>query len=109
MTVDPQLGEVVAERHLHARLPDGTVREVTLRVGRPHPGVREGIEWSCPGLVHGLGDERVIPVHGVDSMQALLLCLYRLRTSVESAARDHDAVLTWLDGEDLALDPSPTG
>ncbi|MER5809397.1 hypothetical protein ABT143_14575 [Streptomyces sp. NPDC002033] len=109
MTVEAELGEVVAERRLEARTPDGRIREVVLRVGRPHPGAEEGIDWTCPGHVEGLGPAGVVPVHGVDSLQALLLCLFRLRTSVESAAREQGAVLTWLGGEDLALADATAG
>ncbi|GAA2135918.1 hypothetical protein GCM10009760_15000 [Kitasatospora kazusensis] len=101
------LGEVIAERVLQAHHADGSSHPVVVRIGRPYTERERGVDWSCPGQVDGLGDDTVVTVHGVDALQALLLCLYRVRTSVRHLAAEHSLRISWLEGDDLGLRIEP--
>ncbi|MDH6577766.1 hypothetical protein [Kitasatospora sp. MAP5-34] len=101
------LGEVIAERVLEVHHPDGSTHRVVIRIGRPYPAREKGLDWSCPGQVDGLGDDSVVTVHGVDALQALLLCLYRVRSAVRHLSAERGLRVTWLEGDDLGLRIDP--
>ncbi|MBV2366418.1 DUF6968 family protein [Streptomonospora nanhaiensis] len=104
------LGEVVAERVVEAVAPGGARTPVRLRIGRPRPDTHPegtGTDWCCPWQVEGLGNTEVQRSYGVDSLQALLLAVYRLRLGLQERARSAGVRLEWLGmaGLGLAVEP----
>jgi hypothetical protein len=91
-----ELAEVFLQREYEV---DGGEAGAVLRIGKPaeHP---EG-DWYCPFQISGLGDETVYEACGVDSLQALSMCLQMARAQLESYRRS--ARITWLGGDDLGL------
>jgi hypothetical protein len=90
------LGEVFLEREYDV---DGREGAAVLRIGRPaeHP---EG-DWYCPFQISGLRDETVYEACGVDSLQALSMCLQMARAQLET--QRWSARITWLGGDDLGI------
>jgi hypothetical protein len=85
----------VAVRELECVFPDGKLRTVRLRVGRPYQP--EGADWCCPVAADGLLSHPLPAIWGVDSWQALQLALRLLAEVVQDAA-DRGAVLRWPPG-----------
>ncbi len=104
------LGELVAERTLAAIAGDGSSSPVLVRIGKPMPDPLPGGDWYCPSQIVGLGDETVKATFGVDSLQALLLCVYGLRLRLTQRAEQAAVRLDWLGqaGLGLAVDPEVT-
>ncbi len=103
-----EIGEVVAERRLEAVAADGTRTPVTVRFGRPRPDeLSEHGDWRCPHRIRGLGEEVTGAAFGVDSLQALLLSVYKARLVLEERARAASARLEWLGlpGLGFTVDP----
>ncbi|MGI5214083.1 DUF6968 family protein [Plantactinospora sp. CA-290183] len=107
MTTSYELGEVVAERLVDAVAEDGSRTPVVLKIGKPLPDPLPGGDWYCPRQVLGLGDEAVQASFGVDSLQALLLCVYGLRLTLAERADAASVRLDWLGQPDLALQVDP--
>ncbi|MFB9880569.1 DUF6968 family protein [Planobispora siamensis] len=111
MDMRNEIGEVVAERQLEAVAADGSRTPVTVRFGRPRPDeLSEHGDWCCPYQILGLGEEgeeTVRVAFGVDSLQALLLSVYRARLELEERARTAPVRLDWLGlpGLGLTVDP----
>ena len=95
-----ELTDVVVSRTLEAVHPDGSRTEVQISIGRPFPDPLPGGDWCCTFRITGLGDDTVRAAFGVDSMQALLLALVKVRLELSGSVR-----LEWLGGSDLNLDP----
>jgi hypothetical protein len=91
-----EIGEVVAERALALNGAEGAA---ILRIGKPfaHP---EG-DWVCAFQITGVGDDAVYEAYGVDSLQALTLCLEMARIHLDGLRRTH--AITWLGDGDLGL------
>ncbi|WP_188197672.1 DUF6968 family protein [Nonomuraea sp. SYSU D8015] len=108
MTVTYELGEVVAERQLEAVAEDGARTPVTVRFGRPRPDALSTTgDWCCPHQILGLGEEGVGASFGVDSLQALLLSVYKVRLELGERARAASVRLEWLGLPDLGLEVTP--
>ncbi|AQZ63629.1 unnamed protein product [[Actinomadura] parvosata subsp. kistnae] len=108
MATTDELGETVAERLLEAVAPDGTRTPVTVRLGRPRPDDSSAHgDWCCPCRIVGLGEDIVTVAFGVDSLQALLLGVYKVRLTLEERARAAGVRLEWLERMDLALEVVP--
>ena len=90
------VGEVVAER---AFALDGAEGAAMLRIGRPCAH-SEG-DWACPFQITGAGDDAVYEAYGVDSLQALTLCLGMIRIHLAGLRQKH--AVTWLGDDDLGL------
>jgi hypothetical protein len=91
-----ELGQVIAERRLEATSTTGRRREVVARIGTPRPDPEPPGDWLCPYQVTGLDDDAVTYAHGVDSLQALALCIRGTSIALETRARRADVQLTWL-------------
>lgn len=105
-----ELGPVVAERRVEGVAADGTRTAVVIRIGTPHPDPLSAHgDWCCPHQVLGLGDEAVGASFGVDSLQALLLSVYRVRLDLAARAEAAAVELDWLGQPHLGLtvDPQP--
>jgi hypothetical protein len=99
------LSDVIAERELTSGGGKGF-----LRIGKPEPDTREGGDWRCTFgdwrctfEVVGLGDDIVQEVFGIDSMQALQLCLQVAEVVLTERSRTSE--LGWLGGEGHGLYP----
>jgi len=66
------LGMVIAERRGTLRLPDGTVKKVRVRIGRPKRRRGEQ-DYYCPFQVLGLAKGEIRLIVGCDSVQAIEL------------------------------------
>jgi hypothetical protein len=103
-----ELGPVVAERRVDRVAADGSRTPVVIRFGRPHPDpLSTHGDWCCPHQVIGLGDEAVGATFGVDSLQALLLGVYRVRLELAERAEAASVELDWLGLPDLGLTVDP--
>lgn len=80
------LGRVVATRRfeLHAEVD----RVVELRIGTPKAMAQDAY---CPVQLLGIGDERIKPVFGVDTFQALQLAFRYARVLLE----EHGDRIRW--------------
>ncbi|WP_447005588.1 DUF6968 family protein [Saccharothrix isguenensis] len=104
-----ELGEVVAERQVECAAGDGSRTQVVVRIGRPHPDpLSSHGDWRCPHQIVGLGEETVGASFGVDSLQALLLSVYRVRLELADRAKAASVDLDWLGLPDLGLTVTPT-
>ena len=103
-----ELGPVVAQRRLESVAADGTRAPVVIRFGKPFPDpLSKQDDWCCPHQVLGLGDEAVGASFGVDSLQALLLGVYRVRLELAARAQKAGVELDWLGLPDLGLAVDP--
>jgi hypothetical protein len=62
--------DFIAERTLLCIKPSGDRIPVTIRIGKPYPA--SDVDWACPVALEGL-ESRLPDIHGVDSLQALML------------------------------------
>ncbi|MEU4740984.1 hypothetical protein AB0G02_11045 [Actinosynnema sp. NPDC023658] len=100
--------DVVAERRLEAVSPDGVRTPVVVSVGRPGPDpLSAHDDWRCPFRVTGLGDEVVGAAFGVDSLQALLLAVHKVRLELAARAGAESVALDWLGHPELGLTVEP--
>ncbi|GAA2677940.1 DUF6968 family protein [Nonomuraea recticatena] len=110
MDMMDEIGEVMAERQVEAVAADGARTRVTVRFGRPCPdALSEHGDWCCPHQILGLGEEGVGAAFGVDSLQALLLSVYKARLELEERARAASVRLDWLGLPDIGLTVEPGG
>ena len=80
---------------------DGTRTPVTARFGKPRPDeLSTNGDWCCPHQVVGLGEAGIGAAFGVDSLQALLLSVYKVRLERARAAAVR---LDWLGQPELGL------
>ena len=97
-----EVGELIAERTLQLHGLEGGTREVVIRVGKPRRGPTEHDDWYCPYELTGIPGTTVSAAYGVDSYQALQLCLEKIRAEIAHYRRGR-LELTWLDDPDLGL------
>jgi hypothetical protein len=108
MAMTYELGEIMAERQLEAVTTDGARTRVTVRFGRPRPDeLSANGDWCCPHQIVGLGEEGVGASFGVDSLQALLLSVYKVRLKLDERAAAAAVRLDWLGQPDLGLEIVP--
>jgi hypothetical protein len=98
------LGEIVAERQIEGVAPNGSHFEVVIRFGAPRPDpLSSNGDWECPHQIVGLGDDTVQAAYGVDSLQALLLSVFAVRTKLAESG----STLDWLGMPELGLTVAP--
>jgi hypothetical protein len=102
-----ELTDVVVSRTVEAVRPDGSRTEVEISIGRPFPDPLPGGDWCCTFRITGLGDDTVRAAFGVDTLQALLLALYKVRLELAERAETASVRLEWLGRSDLGLEPEP--
>ncbi|MCP2365539.1 hypothetical protein HD597_012559 [Nonomuraea thailandensis] len=108
MAMTYELGEIMAERQLDAVTTEGARSQVTIRLGRPRPDeLSANGDWCCPHRITGLGEESVGVAFGVDSLQALLLSVYKVRLKLDERAAAANVRLDWLGQPDLGLEIVP--
>lgn len=102
-----ELSDIIVQRQLDAIHPDGSRTEVLLAIGRPFPDPLPGGDWCSTFQITGLGDPAVRAAFGVDTMQALLLALHKVRLELDERAAVEAAELRWLGQPDLGLRITP--
>lgn len=89
-------GVIVATRKLSQ--VGGKQRFVIVKIGKPRKQ-KQG-DWECPYHINGIGTQKVMYGHGIDSVQALVMALEGVRTTLEKSTKK----LSWAGGE-----PEETG
>src|SRR5262249_47538072 len=92
----------IAVRTFEFIATSGSRRPVTLEIGAPY-AFEDGTGYQCPVRVIGLGDDAVRPIGGVDAIQALMLALRFLGTTLPAFAEQAGGRLVWDKDEDLGL------
>src|SRR5262245_42868735 len=83
-----ELGDVVAERRLVARVGNGRRRALVVRFGRPVQSPVTHDPWWCPVEIAGIGRPRLFAAAGEDSVQALVLALRAADVTLASEFRN---------------------
>jgi hypothetical protein len=76
---------------------------VTVRVGIPIRIENTANDWACAYQIDGLGDGRIRKAFGVDSIQAMILALTYVSTSLYTSEEYKHGNLAWDGGRDLGL------
>lgn len=97
-TVKPSIDAVVAERQLTLKSPPAEAKEVRVIVGKPTQSPDKA-DYYCQVQIIGLGDEKVRPIYGLDSIQALQLALRFIAQQLE----EHRKELRWVENEDIGF------
>ncbi|HEX5512847.1 MAG TPA: hypothetical protein VFY81_00480 [Gammaproteobacteria bacterium] len=87
--------EIIAERRLTVDCGIHTL-EATARLGKPTLS-ESGEDWFCPYEVQVGEWCKTFRLHGVDSMQALVLALKTLDVELEARAKEIGGQLLWFD------------
>ncbi len=95
------LGEIVAERQLELIDVDGLVTPCKVSVGAPIPD--DNGDWACPYKVEAGSETSQFRMHGIDSMQALLLTLKTLDGEISRTADKFGARVSYLDGSHVSV------
>jgi hypothetical protein len=86
------VGQVIATRSLYVlRAPD---RKFVVEIGLPQP-FPEGGSFYCPIQVIGDSEDRVVPVGGVDAVQALQLAMKVISVRLFAINRQVEGQLRW--------------
>lgn len=94
---------VIAERELEVRKAKAAEHvRVLVRIGKPEPDPKPGGDWRCAFQIIGADDDAVMFAHGVDSVQALQLCLQFVGIRLEDL-QARGTPLRWLGGKDLGF------
>jgi len=96
-----ELGNVIAERQLELVNGDGVTTDCFVRVGNPVPDGNE--DWLCPYEVEAGSHVQRFRMHGIDSMQALILTLKTLDGEIFEMAKKLDATVRYLDGNHASV------
>jgi len=91
-----ELGEVVAERKLALVSDDAATVPCLVRVGKPVQV--DDDTWICPYQIEAGDRIRTLGMHGIDSMQALVLTMKTLDVEVEFVAKVLGASIQYLEG-----------
>ena len=102
-----ELGEVFVTRQFRFRRGRAK-RSVLLRLGRPikDPTTRRSGPWCVPLQIDGLGPGKLVPVWGVDGLQALILALDYAQRSLTRWAEEAHGTIVWLDEFDTLFGES---
>lgn len=91
-----ELGEVVAERKLNLVSNDSATVPCLVRVGKPVQV--DDDTWICPYQIEAGDRIRTLGMHGIDSMQALVLTTKTLDVEIEFIAKILGASVQYLGG-----------
>ena len=90
------LGEVISARQLQLVTEDGGTYPCSVEIGKPVKVADE--EWICPYRVSTSEKDKVFGMHGIDSMQAVILSLRTLDGEIAAMAKRFNAIPRFLDG-----------
>lgn len=100
------LNDVVARTDFLTSTDTEDAPSFVLHIGRPVL-VDEG-DWQCSHQITGQsGEDRVLTAYGVDSLQALCLCLTMARARLFEIERRLGTRLLGWDGESIGLSQMP--
>ena len=91
-----ELGEVVAERKLDLVSNDAATVPCLVRVGKPVQV--DDDTWICPYQIEAGERIRTLGMHGIDSMQALVLTMKTLDVEISFVAKILGASVQYLEG-----------
>jgi hypothetical protein len=93
-----QLGIVIAERTFLLKRRGKRDKRIVVRFGRPVRGARVSRHdpWWCPLQIVGVGLDRVTPIAGEDSLQALALALRFVDRVLPAKGRRLGGTVQWL-------------
>src|SRR4051812_13579392 len=90
---------VVARRILERQGRAGATSEIVIEIGKPARDRAPDGHWYCPYRIIRVERTRVVPIFGIDSMQALIMALALLSTEV--AIHGEKEGWRWLGGSQL--------
>jgi hypothetical protein len=93
--------DVCIEREFESHDAAGTVQRVRLIVTKPEYIAEH--RWRCHAQITGIGHEKVRTVHGVDSLDALIMGLRMAQALLAYFAKHEQKRITWLNGDDLGF------
>lgn len=99
---DGSLGGIIAEREYEFRRAN-VEQTITLQVGTPEPDPQPGGDWRCSFFLKGLNDSAPTYAYGVDSLQALTLCIRRAEAELTWLGKQNNTELRWLGESALGL------
>ena len=88
--------------HFERRFDVGSGRSVKAIIYPPSCTVPNG-DWSCEYQVIGLDSEGLKTSYGVDGIQAFILALTYISTTLYFSDEFQSGMLTWLGSRDLGL------
>jgi len=91
-----ELGELVAERKLDLIVDNAANIQCFVRVGKPIQ--IDDDTWVCPYQIEAGERIRTLGMHGIDSMQALVLTMKTLDVEIAFVAKMCDASVQYLEG-----------
>jgi hypothetical protein len=91
-----ELGELVAERKLDLVVDNATNIQCSIKVGKPVQIDED--TWVCPYQIVVGERIRTLGMHGIDSMQALVLTIQTLDVEIAHVAKMCNAYVQYLDG-----------
>lgn len=86
--------DTIAERRFEPRTPTGAIEMVAF-LGRPKEVAVE--ERTCACVTRFAGEERLIDIHGGDSLQVLQLAMFTLDVGLQQDAKRLLGTLDFLD------------
>lgn len=92
------LGDLIAERRLLLRHRGKHAKLVRVRFGRPvrSPRWERGDPWWCPVQILGLGETKMTPIAGEDSVQALVLAFRFVEAALKARGGKAGGQIQWL-------------
>src|SRR5262249_55842003 len=91
--------DVIATRDLVVREPNGSLRTLTVRIGRPQMFSEPPDDYFVPYQIMGAGSEKVQYGAGVDAVQALQLVMKMIGADLEALNRDYAEAIRWEAGQ----------
>jgi hypothetical protein len=95
---DINLGELLASREFNYTTENGE-QVFIIKIGKPRPDKKKGGDWECPFQV----GSKIHLAYGVDSYQALTLCIKMIALEVNHYNDIKKLNLTWLGMTDLGI------
>ena len=91
---------IIAGRTLYIFTPQK--REVKIRIGKPRR-IPNSFSVGCPFQISGIGDDKINPGVGSDSVQAIKMTLTLIGLKLWEYNRDHEDKIRWKDPNDPDL------
>lgn len=86
------LADVIAERILEYRAPDGVIHLHTVRIAKP---IGSDVDWRCEYEISGAIANKRFYQAGADAMQALVHALAIIADELFAMERKHGGSFTW--------------
>jgi hypothetical protein len=93
------VGDVIASRLLEIREPSGSIKEVTVSIGRPRAFPDPPHDYFVPYHIVGIGPEKVHYAAGVDAVQALQLVMQVIGDHLAALNGDSGGAMSWDAGQ----------